>query len=79
MAKWKPRHPAKWIKTATTCQLGQRYPSADRARSTMTGTWGVLTAKLKIAICSQCDDGFHIVTKDELFRYRNVLTEVPRG
>jgi hypothetical protein len=79
VAKWKPRHPAKWITASVTCRLGQRYPSADRARSQLTCTLGALTVNLKIVSCSQCQGGYHIVTRNELFQHRNVLTEVPRG
>lgn len=78
MAKWKPPHPAKWITAPMHCEMGQRYSSADKARTTLGGSLGGLTAKLKLVNCSQCQGGYHVVTADELFCNRNVLTEVPR-
>lgn len=78
MAKWKPPHPAKWITAPLTCEIGQRYTSADKARSMLGGSLGALTMRLKVAACTLCQDGYHIVTADELFLHRNHLTEVAR-
>lgn len=78
MGKWQPPHPAKTIVKPTKCKLGQRYPSVEQVRSITCGPLGPLTVKLHVARCSWCQDGFHLVTADELSRYRNVLTEVTR-
>lgn len=78
MAKWKPPYPAKSIVTPHHCEIGQRYNSWDKARFTLCGSLGALTAKLKIVQCTKCQGGFHVVTADELFLNRTYLTEVSR-
>ena len=78
MGKWQPPHPAKKITRVTRCRLGQRYSSVDKVRVVTTGPLGQLTVKLKVVQCSWCQGGFHLVTTDELSRYRNALTEVSR-
>ena len=78
MGKWQPPHPTKQITTPTKCRLGQRYSSADKVRVTTSGPLGALTVKLRVAKCSWCQGGYHLVTADELSRYRNALTEVTR-
>lgn len=79
MAKWQPPHPAKQIVTPRHCKIAQRYSSVERAQAIMCGPLGPLTVKLRLAECSWCQGGFHIVTAEELSQYRKALTEVPRG
>lgn len=79
MGKWQPPYPAKQIKRVTKCRLGQRYASAEKTRVVTVGPLRELAARLRVAQCSWCQGGYHLVTTDELSRYRNVLTEVPRG
>lgn len=79
MAKWQPPHPAKVITTPTRCKIAQRFNSVDRALAVMCGPLAPLTVKLRLAKCSWCQGGFHIVTAEELSLYRNALAEVPRG
>lgn len=78
MAKWQPPHPAKTIIVPTKCKLGQRFPNLDRLRGVTCGPLAQLTTKLHAVRCSWCQGGYHLVTADELSRYRKVLTEVNR-
>ena len=77
MAKWRPPHPARWIVAPRTCQLGQRFSSRELARDSLVGGFIDLGKNLKLAVCSRCENGYHVVTDEELFVHRNVLTEVP--
>ena len=79
MAKWQPPHPAKVIIKQTKCEIAQRFNSVDRALAVMHGQLLPLTVKLRLAECSRCQGGFHVVTAEELSRHQSVLTEVPRG
>lgn len=79
MAKWQPPHPAKTIITPVKCKLGQRFSTLDQLRGVADGPLAPLAplfAKLHTVRCSQCQGGFHLVNADELFRHRQVLTEV---
>ncbi len=77
MAKWQPPHPAREIKTPRRCKLGQRFSSMSGVMSVTCGPLGPLAVKLKLVTCSWCQGGYHLVTEEELSRYRKVLTEVP--
>lgn len=78
MAKWQPPHPARNIVTPTRCKLGQRFRTLDGVKSITCGPLGRLTVKLHVVTCTWCQGGYHLVTSDELSRYRKVLTEVSR-
>lgn len=79
MGKWQPPHPAKVIAKPLTCDIGQRFANVDRAMQIVSGPLASLTHSLRFARCSWCQGGIHIVTADELHRYRKALTEVERG
>ncbi len=76
MGKWQPPHPAKNIVRQLTCTIGQRFATVDRAKNVTNGPLASLTHNLRLARCSWCQDGVHIVTAEELSRYRKALIEV---